>query len=581
MREGQSIGRFRVERLLGEGGIAQVFQVRHRQLGTLHALKLLTVNSSALADRLLQEGRIQANIRHPNLVGVTDVVEHGGQIGLVMEYVEGFSLDDCLAEGRMDLNEVIDLFGQVLAGVGTAHAAGVLHRDLKPGNILLTTKDEQVIAKVADFGIAKMTHVEGRTVGGTTMGTPGYMAPEQISDAKTVDARADIFALGTILYEMVSGRRAFLGSNMLDTLNRTAEGRYTPLRQLVPDCPAELATAVDRALRTDPDQRFPDCEAFLRALELRPDTITRSPSLEPIDLPVREDGPNPTLAPAAHTWTEPPEPQPEPETEPPPQAEPEATPSQAPTEQARPADLDELNARWGLTDVQVDESLPPMPRKPSSSEPQRRPEPVSSPPDLEEPEDPTAEDPTRHFRPDGGSDIFAELVWPVLRALYHTGRYFTLPVVIVLLAGGAGAMKGERQLQVLEEQVQTAEVQLDQAVAGQQDMVAELVALGARPSILDPYVERLKRAEDERSRFEAAAELTGAMLEELRLLPATDDPAQVQKRREAEMKLNHASERYQSYLEAMDGWQAGAGTMTGTLAIRAGFAEAPPDWTDE
>jgi serine/threonine protein kinase len=576
MNEGQSIGRFRVERLLGEGGIAQVFQVRHRQLGTLHALKLLTVNSSGLAERLLQEGRIQANIRHPNLVSVTDVVEHKGQIGLVMEYVEGFSLDDCLREGAMDLVEALDIFGQVLSGVATAHAAGVLHRDLKPGNILLTTLDDVVVAKVADFGIAKMTQVEGRTVGGTTMGTPGYMAPEQISDAAAVDKRADIFALGAILYEMVSGRRAFLGANMLDTLNRTADGRTTPLGELVRDCPTAVAEAVTRALMPDPADRFADCTEFLRALELSPDTLSdRAQTLEPIatEVPPPRDSSNPTLAPAAHTWAG------EDEASPltPRVTEPPTAPTQAAEPVEDPASRDEeLNERWGLTDVEVDSSVPPLPRRPTPPPPRSLP-----PEEIEEDDEEQRVSPSHAVRAEGGSEVFAELIWPLLRGAFHAGRYMTLPVVILLFGGGAGATLGERELQVLEEQVSSTTVQLDQALTGQLGLVDELIQLGARPAILDPYVERYQRAESDRDRFKAAEALSGAMLEELRMLPATDEPELVQRRRQAEVQLHHSRERYHAYLEAMEAWGQGASTVKGTLAIKAGFAEAPPDWVEE
>ena len=203
------------------------------------------------------------------MVSVTDVVDHEGGIGLLMEYVEGFSLEDCLAGGPMALDDALSTFRQVVAGVGAAHAAGVTHRDLKPANILLTTDGNQVVAKVTDFGIAKVLR-EGEaptmTRAGVTMGTPGYMAPEQISDSATADHRADIFALGAILYEMIAGVPALRESDVLATMNRTASGTYVPLSQLVPDVPEVVNWAVDGALEPDRRGRIQTCRDLARTL---------------------------------------------------------------------------------------------------------------------------------------------------------------------------------------------------------------------------------------------------------------------------------------------------------------------------
>ncbi|MCB9765153.1 MAG: serine/threonine protein kinase [Alphaproteobacteria bacterium] len=266
---GDRVGRFRIERMLGEGGIAQVYQVRHELLDTVHALKLLPVARRGMAKRLVQEGRIQAHLRHPNVVAVTDLVEEKGQIGLVMEFIEGYSLEECIREGGpMELTEAMDLFGQILSGVAAAHQAGVLHRDLKPANVLLTAEDDRVVAKVADFGIAKFSSSDEELRSGknSPVGTPGYMAPEQISDASQADARSDVFALGAILYEMISGRRTFGGRSVSQVLTRTSEGRYTPLRERVPAVPEHIDDAVRKALQVRPEDRFQSCMALARAL---------------------------------------------------------------------------------------------------------------------------------------------------------------------------------------------------------------------------------------------------------------------------------------------------------------------------
>ncbi len=269
---GLVIERYEVLGLLGEGGLARVYKVRHTQLGTIHALKLLTMRKEGLAQRLLLEGRIQAQLRHPNIVVVSDVVQHEGQPGLVIEYVEGPTLDEWLRErGAFSVDAGLRLFAGVLAAVRGAHAAGVLHRDLKPGNILLQGK--RPVPKVADFGIAKVAMgaemapvTRGKTQAGVAMGTPGYMAPEQFNDAAGVDARADIFALGTILYEVLTGQAAFGGDTLLDTLNAVAEGKYRPMPEVNPDVPAAVADAMARAVSADASLRFPDCEAFAEAL---------------------------------------------------------------------------------------------------------------------------------------------------------------------------------------------------------------------------------------------------------------------------------------------------------------------------
>ncbi|MFK7929832.1 MAG: protein kinase [Myxococcota bacterium] len=246
--------RYEVEALVGQGGLAEVYRVRHVDLGSVHALKLLLFRKKSLADRLLLEGRIQAQLRHPNIVAVTDVVRHDGQYGLLMEYVDNVSLDELIdRRGFLPLDEALTFMAAVMAGVNAAHQAGVLHRDLKPANVLLARTPGGVVPKVADFGIAKVVSedLEGSTRQGVAMGTPGYMAPEQVLDARSVDARTDVFALGAILYELVSGRRAFADETGEVSVKSTLEGTFLPLSELVEDIPAHVAAAVARALSRD------------------------------------------------------------------------------------------------------------------------------------------------------------------------------------------------------------------------------------------------------------------------------------------------------------------------------------------
>ena len=270
LQVGDQIERYEVEAFLGEGGLARVYCVRHAALGSRFALKVLSFRGKRLTNRLLREGQIQAQLKHPNVVAVVDVIEHDGRAGLLMEFVEGESLEQALnRRGAMTIDEALDLFSQVLAGVSAAHDAGVLHRDLKPGNILLQPVGDTVVAKVTDFGIARLLSTEaqgGDTLQSDVIGTPGYMAPEQASDPTAVDVRADLFSLGALLYGMVTGAPPFKPGGLAQMLSDVELGRFRPVRELLPDCPGDVARAIERCLAPDPDARFDGCRALAVAL---------------------------------------------------------------------------------------------------------------------------------------------------------------------------------------------------------------------------------------------------------------------------------------------------------------------------
>lgn len=257
LRAGTTVDRFVVEGLLGVGGMASVYAVRHRVLGSHHALKLLHVNDPSARERLRREGQTQASLRHPNVVAVSDIVEIGGALGLVMELVEGRTLRHLLQTTTLDAVQVDDLARGLLAGTLATHAHGVVHRDLKPTNILLAIEDGRLVPRIADFGLVKAL---GDALGATTrtgdsLGTPGYMSPEQLVDARRVDHRADVFALGAVLYELVTGVRAFGSDGAFPVMSRVREGRYKPVRELAPGTPDRICQAIEGALRTDMDQR--------------------------------------------------------------------------------------------------------------------------------------------------------------------------------------------------------------------------------------------------------------------------------------------------------------------------------------
>lgn len=262
---GTVVDRYTVEGVLGEGGMAIVYRVRHNVLNTRHALKILTVGNREVQRRLVQEGELQARLQHPNIVAVTDVLEVGGAPALVMELVDGPSLDQLLRDVRLTFDQADALARGILAGVSHAHvAAGLVHRDLKPGNILLKVVGGTFQPKVADFGLAKVVGggATSRTRTGSTMGTPHYMSPEQIRDAKNVGVPSDVFATGAILYELVTGRRAFEGEDLLQIFNAVANGEYAHPTLHAPDAPPRMLRAIEAALRVEAEARPPTIAAL-------------------------------------------------------------------------------------------------------------------------------------------------------------------------------------------------------------------------------------------------------------------------------------------------------------------------------
>jgi len=268
---GAVVGHYRLEHRIGVGGMAEVFLAVHTRLESRHAIKFINLPGASVHDRLLQEGRIQARLRHPNIVHVTDVVELAGRTGLVMEFVDGIDLATWMTrKGRPEFDTTLQIFSQLLSALHCAHAQGVLHRDLKPANILLRPTDGGLQAKITDFGIAKLLETPSGSVPltmvGQSIGTPGYMAPEQLKAPVVTTVRSDIFSLGTVLYEMIAGTPAFVRTNPYASITATREHELTELEELVPECPTPILAAVTRALQPDPADRFSSCAEFVRAL---------------------------------------------------------------------------------------------------------------------------------------------------------------------------------------------------------------------------------------------------------------------------------------------------------------------------
>jgi predicted ATPase len=257
-------GRYAVEAPVGQGGMASVWRVRHVHLGSHHALKVLHISTAEMRERLLEEGRIQARLSHPNIVPVTDVVTLSGGVALVMPLVSGPSLRAYLGRGPVPLAQALALGAGIIDGVAHAHAAGLIHRDLKPENILLQQLGGEHLPRVADFGLARALGRAGpqRTRTRVGMGTPGYMAPEQYRDVTSVDARADVFSLGCVLYELLTGRRPFDGSDVLALYQQTLRGEFPPPERLRPELPLPLAALLSQCLRPRPVERLADAGAL-------------------------------------------------------------------------------------------------------------------------------------------------------------------------------------------------------------------------------------------------------------------------------------------------------------------------------
>jgi predicted ATPase/serine/threonine protein kinase len=270
LRIGSTVGDYIVESFVAEGGMSLIYTVRHLEHGTLHALKILAIHTRSVRDRMQQEGHLQRLLQHPNIVPVTDVLQLPHGPALVMDYVAGPDLAELLERCALTDTQVDHLVRGILRGMIAAHANGMVHRDLKPSNILLEIQDGSLTPRIADFGLAKMWSADDDrplTQTGTIMGTPSYMAPEQIWDSSSVDERADVFSLGTVLYEMLSGKRAFEGGHNVEVWSRITSGKRVPLDQLRTDLPPEVIRTVHRAMAIDRDQRTPTVQSLLTKWE--------------------------------------------------------------------------------------------------------------------------------------------------------------------------------------------------------------------------------------------------------------------------------------------------------------------------
>jgi len=268
MEPGRNLGPYEIVEQLGAGGMGEVWLAEDTRLGRKVAIKILPAEYAGDPDRLARferEARAAAALNHPHIAPVFDVGHEDGVHFMVQEHLEGRTLREAIAEGRMPLKTGLKLGLEIAEGLGAAHAEGIVHRDLKPDNVFVTPDGH---AKILDFGLAKLTEVAAPsggsasmsptvlgTMAGQMMGTAGYMAPEQV-DGAGVDQRADIFAFGCVLYELATGQQAFRGKNLVETLHRVSNSDPEGLVTVDGALPADLQRILDKALAKQAAERY-------------------------------------------------------------------------------------------------------------------------------------------------------------------------------------------------------------------------------------------------------------------------------------------------------------------------------------
>ena len=292
---GQTLGRYRILSLVGAGGMGIVYTAHDSRLGRTVALKFLSmefIGDGEALERFRREARALSALNHPNICTIYDTAEAEGRTFIAMEYVAGKRLDRRIGRKGLPLNEALKYAVQIADALAKAHGSGVIHRDLKPGNIMV--RDDGHI-KLLDFGLAKLTDsrlMEDSSSAtqfddvacskeGAIVGTVAYMSPEQAS-GKKLDARSDIFSFGAVLYEMITGQRSFPGESSISTLSAILHDDPVPATQISPGLPGDADKVIRRCLRKDPERRFQSAADLKVALqemldELESGTLTASP----------------------------------------------------------------------------------------------------------------------------------------------------------------------------------------------------------------------------------------------------------------------------------------------------------------
>jgi serine/threonine protein kinase len=262
---GEIVGDYEIVGFLGKGGMGTVFRVRNLLSDRLEAMKVVLPDLSAdpgLADRFLREIRLHASLEHPNIAALRTALRIDNQVLMIMELVEGVSLDERLSQGPLDIRCSIRFVDQVLSALDLAHSRGIIHRDIKPANIIVTPEES---VKLTDFGIARSASDRNLTQTGLALGSLYYMSPEQVQ-AQPADQRSDIYSLGVTFYEMVTGTRPIDGGSEYGILNAHLSHVPLPPGSLNPAVPIMLGAAIMKALAKQPADRFQTAAEFREAL---------------------------------------------------------------------------------------------------------------------------------------------------------------------------------------------------------------------------------------------------------------------------------------------------------------------------
>jgi serine/threonine-protein kinase len=291
---GQIVSHYAFLEKLGAGGMGEIYKARDSRLNRIVAVKVLAPGKTGdphLRRRFIREAQAASALNHPNIITIYDILPEGATQYMVMEYVSGKTLQELISAGRLPVPQVLQLATQMANALTVAHAAGIIHRDFKPANVMVTPSG---LVKILDFGLAKLTDLSARmqdgdqntltaaplTREGSIMGTVNYMSPEQAEGLK-VDYRSDIFSFGAVLYEMVTGHRAFDGDSGISTLSAVLRDEAKPIHEIAPDAPSELADIVNRCLRKNPAVRWQsmtEVEAELSSLKRRSDFSSPAPA---------------------------------------------------------------------------------------------------------------------------------------------------------------------------------------------------------------------------------------------------------------------------------------------------------------
>lgn len=260
---GATIGEYRIVDFIGEGGMGAVYRAEHSKLGRIAAVKFLSQSAASghgFVERFFNEARIQASLQHPNIAALYDFLEFNGQPCIIMEYIDGQTLCDRVRPvGPLPLAEALNIFCPVVEAIGYIHSHGVIHRDIKSNNIKISSSGQ---VKLLDFGIAKGQTSPGLTSTGSVIGTLEYISPEQLKGGHA-DARSDIWALGVLLYEMLTGRVPFVSQTLGDLCEKIDRAQYPPPTAVNPQISREAEQVIARCLARDPAQRYQSTQELL------------------------------------------------------------------------------------------------------------------------------------------------------------------------------------------------------------------------------------------------------------------------------------------------------------------------------